>query len=241
METSIYVSLSGQLALQRRLETIANNIANASTPGFRAESVTFDSVISRQQQTSVTYSTTGTNAFSANSGPVVQTGNPTDVAIKGDALLGVATPSGTVYTRDGRMQISPTGGLTTINGLPVLDSGGAPVQINAARGPIQIAHNGAISQNGDKISTLGLFRASPGSKFIRYEGAGLIPDKPVEPVANFTDTGIIQGYLENSNVNPILEMTRLISVQRTFEAITASIEKSDQKMSDSIRTLGSGR
>ncbi len=241
MEASIYVSLSGQLALQRRLDTIANNIANATTPGFRAENITFDSVISRQQQASVTYSSVGTNAFSKSIGPVVQTGNATDVAIQGDAFLGVAAPSGTTYTRDGRMQITPTGGLTTMSGWPVLDSGGAPIQINPSRGPIQIASNGTISQNGDKVGTLGLFRVPSDSKFVRSEGSGFISDKTVDPVVEFTSTAVVQGYVENSNVNPILEMTRLMSVQRAFEAISASIEKSDQKMSDAIRTLGSGR
>lgn len=241
MEPSIYVSLSGQLALQRRLETIANNIANGSTPGFRAENVTFDSIIDRSSAGAVTYSSSGSTALSMTSGPVVQTGNSTDVAIQGDAFLGVAALSGTVYTRDGRMQLSPTGGLTTMNGLPVLDSGGAPVQINPSRGPIQIARNGTISQNGDKVGSLGVFRTPPETKFVRHEGAGLLPDKPADPVVDFTDAGILQGYIENSNVNPILEMARLMTVQRSFEAISSSIEKSDQKMSDAIRTLGSGR
>lgn len=241
MESSLYVSLSGQLALQRRLDTIANNIANSSTAGFRAENVTFESIISRQQSGTVAYSSPGSNVFSMNSGPIVQTGNATDVAIQGDAFLGVATPSGTVYTRDGRMQLSSAGELMTMSGLPVLDGGGAPVQINPARGPIQIARNGAISQNGDKVATLGLFRTPPDTKFVRYEGAGLVPDKPAEPVVDFNGSGVIQGFIENSNVNPILEMTRLMSVQRTFEAISASIDKSDQKLSEAIRTLGSGR
>ena len=241
MESSLYVSLSGQLALQRRLDTIANNIANSSTVGFRAEQVTFESIISRRNQTSVAYSGIGSSHISTSNGAIVQTGNPTDVAINGDAYLGVSSPNGTIYTRDGRMQFTPTGGLTTLSGLPILDSGGAPIQINPSRGQIQISRSGVISQNGDRVAVLGLFRAIADTKFTRYEGAGLIPDKPMESVTEFASSGVVQGYVENSNVNAILEMTRLMTIQRRFEAISSSIEKSDQKMSDAIRTLGSGR
>ena len=197
--------------------------------------------MTRQGKSSIAYSSPGASHISTKSGAIVQTGNPTDVAIEGDALLGVATPTGTVYTRDGRMQINGNGGLTTLNGLPFLDNGGAPIQINAARGPLQIAHNGVITQRGERVGTLGLFRAAANTKFTRNEGSGLIPDKPAEPVTQFTDTGVHQGYIENSNVNPVLEMTRLMAIQRRFEAISNAIDKSDQTMSSAIRTLGSGR
>ena len=240
MEAGLYVSLSGQLALQRRLDTIANNVANSSTPGFRAENVTFESVISRRQNVPVSYARIGEATFSSNSGPIVQTGNPFDLSIQGDGYFAVSSQSGMVYTRDGRMRLNATGGLETVGGQPILDSGGAPLQINPARGPVDVARNGTISQGGDKVGTVGVFQIPSDAKLVRHEGAAFTSDKPGQAVADFTSTGIAQGYIENSNVNSVLEMSRLISVSRAFEALSTSIDKSDQKMSDAIRTLGNG-
>ena len=241
METGLYVALSGQLALQRRLDTVANNVANASTAGFRAENVTFESLIARKDGTSVAYSTKGETTFSHTSGGVTQTGNPLDVAISGDAYLAFAAPSGIVYTRDGRLRVSATGDLETSTGRPVLDIGGAPLQIDPRRGPIEISRNGTISQSGTAVGRLGLFSLPPDAKLVRHEGAGLVPDLPAEPVADFNAVGVAQGYIEGANVNPVLDMTRLIAVTRAFEALSATIDQADRQMSDAIRTLGSGK
>ena len=242
MENGLYVSLSGMLALQRRLDTVANNIANSSTIGFRKEDVTFESIVNRQGKSNVAYSSTGSTHISTSPGAMVPTGSPNDVALEGvDTFLAVSSPAGMVYTRDGRLQINSTGGLTNLDGLPVLDNGGAPVQINPSRGPLQIARNGVISQAGERVGTLGLFSAGPDTKFTRFQGAGLVSEKPLDPVTAFTGRGVVQGYVENANVNPVLEMTRLMQIQRRFEAISSSMDKSDQAMSNTIRTLGNGR
>jgi len=241
MESSFYVSLSGQVALHRRMDTIANNVANSTTAGFRAENVTFESLVSQSGRTSIAFASRGDGTFSHNSGPLVQTGNPFDVAVQGDGFLGISTPSGIVYTRDGRMRMSSGGELQTMAGQPILDVSGAPVQVDPNRGPIVIARNGTISQNGDRVGSIGLFRIPPNATLSRYEGAGFIPDRPAEPLVDFNESGFVQGYFENANVNPVLEMTKLISVTRAFEALASSIEQSDRDMSDAIRTLGNGR
>jgi flagellar basal-body rod protein FlgF len=238
MEPSIYVGLSGQLALQRRLDTIANNVANSGTAGFRSENVTFESVLS---QGAVAYSGVGKEAFSFKSGNVTQTDNPFDVAIQGNAFLAISTPGGNVYTRDGRMRISATGDLETLEGHRVLDPGGAPIQINAARGPIQIGLNGAISQDGNRVASLGLFRLPSDARLTRGPGNGLVSDKAGEAVTDFNTASAVQGYVEAANVNPVHEMTRLISVSRAFEALSASIERSDRQLTDAIRALAGNR
>lgn len=238
MEPGLYVSLSGQMALQRRMDTIANNVANAATSGFRAENVTFNSILSRG---AIAYAGTGSTSFSMISGAIQQTDNPFDVAIQGDAFLAISTPGGTSYTRDGRLRVSPTGDLETIEGYPVLDAGGAPLQINSALGPVEIARNGAISQNGSRVGGLGLFKLPADAKLQRGHGASLVSDKPADPVIDFSKTGVVQGYTESANINPVLEMTRLIGVSRAFEAISAVMDQSDRKLSDGIRALGGSR
>lgn len=238
MEAGLYVALSGQVALQRRLDTIANNVANSSTPGFRAENVTFESVLSRSQ---VEYAGRGDATFSAHKGAVVQTGNPLDVAILGDAYLAIATPGGIAYTRDGRLNLSPAGDLETVGGLAVLDAGGGPIQINAAAGPVQIARNGQISQNGERVATLGLFQLAPNAELTRGDGASMHSDRAAEPVTDFAAVGLAQGFIENSNVNAVLEVTRLIGVSRAFEGLSAAIDQSERHLGDAIKTLSSGR
>lgn len=238
MEPGLYVGLSGQLALQRRLDTIAGNVANSSTTGFRAENVTFQTVLSRQ---AIAYSDPGKATYAKSSGPILETGNPLDIAVEGDAYFAISTPGGTVFTRDGRMRISVNGDLETNEGYPYLDVGGAPLRINPALGAVQISRNGVISQNGNEVGTIGLFRIPADANVTRGPGTGLISDKPGEPVVDYRKAGVHQGYLEGANVNPVLEMTRLISVSRAFDALSASIDQSDRKLTDAIRTLGGGQ
>jgi flagellar basal-body rod protein FlgF len=99
MSSNVYVGLSAQISLQRRLETIANNVANASTAGFRAEEVKFESVLSRVNPDPVSYASAGKPYLSRKSGEIVRTDNLFDVAVQGDAWLAIQTPGGTVYTR----------------------------------------------------------------------------------------------------------------------------------------------
>ena len=238
MEPSLYVSLSGQLALQRRLDTVANNVANGATGGFRAENITFESIISRN---ATAYSSSGASTFSMRTGPLTQTDNPQDVAIDGNAFFAIATPQGTAYTRDGRLQISPTGDLQTLEGHRILDPGGAPIQVSTARGPLQIARNGEISQEGERVTSLGLFRLPADAKLSRGPGVSLISDKPAEPVGSPSNVGVVQGFAEASNVNPMTEMARMITISRTFDALSASLDNSDRKLTDAIRALSGAR
>lgn len=241
MESGLYVGLSGQLALQRRLDTIANNVANSTTAGFRAENVTFESVMSQTSRSSVAYSGTGEGTFSRQSGAIVQSTNPLDIAIHGDAYLAVNGGNGPVYTRDGRMRVSTQGDLENMGGQQILDTGGGPIQVNPNRGPIMISRDGTITQRGERVGRIGLFNIPQAAKLVRHQGAALVPDVPAEPVVDFIKHGIAQGYVENANVNPVLEMTRLISVTRAFEAMTAASDQSDRKLTDAIKALGTGR
>ena len=238
MEAGLYVLVSGQLALQRRLDTIANNVANSATSGFRAENVTFESVLSRQ---SIAYAGKGDTTFSTAAGGLVQTDNPLDIAVQGDAFFAISTPSGTVYTRDGRLSVSSSGDIQTLDGHALLDVSGSPLQVSPGSGSIAIAPNGVISQNGRPVGTIGLFKLPAGAHLQRGSGAGLVSDAPAVPVIDFTENSIKQGYTENANVNPVREMTRLVAVSRAFESLSASLDQSDHKLDEAIRALGGSR
>ncbi|MDH6233367.1 flagellar basal-body rod protein FlgF [Mesorhizobium soli] len=239
MQDGLYVALSSQIALERRLNTIADNVANASTVGFRATGVKFEDIVSGVGQKSMAFVSTGDTYLSTQSGGLRQTGNPLDFAIKGDAWFGIQTPAGTVMTRDGRFTMTENGELVTVEGYPVLDAGGAPIQLDPREGVPEASADGMLLQNGRPVGALGLYSFDPGLNFTRYANSGIIPNNPPEPVVDRIDVGVAQGFVEESNVNPVLEMTHLITVQRAFENTAALMRSNDQTFSEAVRTLGS--
>lgn len=241
MQSSLYVALSGQLSLQRRLDTIAHNVANSSTAGFRAEEVKFESLLSNTANDPVAFASTGQSYLSRAAGEMVKTDNPLDVAVKGEAWLGINTPAGVVYTRDGRMKMTAAGELQSIDGYAYLDAGGSPIVVDPTQGPVTITQDGLIAQNKRQIGSIGLFQIDERARLTRFENSGVIPNAPAQPVVDFTKTGVLQGFVERSNVNPVSEMSRLIMVTRTLEAITMSLNTTEANLQDAVKTLGSSQ
>ncbi len=239
MQNSLYVALSSQIALEKRLNTIADNVANASTIGFRATGVKFEDVVSGLDNKQLSFVSTGNTYLSTASGPLRQTGNPLDFAIKGDAWFGIETPAGTVMTRDGRFTLTENGDLVTIEGYRVLDAGGAPIQLDPRNGPPSAGADGSLRQGEQQVGVLGLFHFNPGTDFVRFGNSGIVPQGDPEPVVDRLDAGVAQGFLEESNVNPVLEITRLIMVQRAFENSAAMQRKTESSFDEAIKTLGS--
>ena len=239
MQDSLYVALSSQIALERRLDTIADNVANASTIGFRATGVKFEDVVSGTGPRSVSFASSGNTYLSGAHGALTETGNPFDFAVQGDAWFAIDTPAGTVMTRDGRFSMNENGELMSIEGYPVLDSGGAPIQLDPRNGPPKAGADGSLRQNDQLVGAIGLYNFDPGENFVRYGNSGIVPARTPEPVTDRSDVGIAQGFLEESNVNPVLEMTRLIQVQRAFENTAALMRQTDSSTDDAIKTLGS--
>jgi flagellar basal-body rod protein FlgF len=239
MQDSLYVALSSQIALERRLDTIADNVANASTIGFRATGVKFEDVVSGTGPKSVSFASSGKTYLSNAHGSMTETGNPFDFAVQGDAWFAIDTPVGTVMTRDGRFSMNDAGELMSIEGHPVLDSGGAPIQLDPRNGPPKAGADGSLRQGDQLVGAIGLYNFDPGQNFVRYGNSGIVPARTPEPVTDRSDVGIAQGFLEESNVNPVLEMTRLIMVQRAFENTAALMRQTDSSADDAIKTLGS--
>ncbi|MFA6031945.1 MAG: flagellar basal-body rod protein FlgF [Myxococcota bacterium] len=239
MQPAIYVGLSSQLVLEKRLETVARNVANMNTAGYRAEEVKFETFLSKKGSDPVNYASTGETFTNRTNGGLDKTGNPLDVAVEGQGFFAIQTPAGTVYTRDGRMKMSPQGELRTLLDHPVLDAGGAPVQLDPEGGPPTIARDGMIWQGNQQVGAIGLFSIDPNAKLQRYENSGVIPDKPATAILDFVTEGVRQGYVEGSNVNPIREMTKLIMVTRAFETAANAIDKGEKAVEGAIQTLGS--
>lgn len=238
MQSALYVALSAQVAMEKRLNTIANNVANMNTGGFRADEVKFEEVLSLAAKESVSFASSGQNFISRRAGPVMKTDNPLDVAIQGEAWFAFNAPSGTAYTRDGRFRMNENGDLLTVEGYSVLDAGGAPITLDPAGGPPNIGRDGAVTQGSTQVGAIGLFTLRADSRLSRFGNSGVIPSTPGEVVQDFTSTGIQQGYNEGANVNPVLEMTKMIAVQRSFDSAATTIQESESTFMDAIRTLG---
>ncbi|MFT0893114.1 flagellar basal-body rod protein FlgF [Pseudochelatococcus sp. G4_1912] len=239
MQSALYVMLSGQVSLERSLKSVANNIANVNTAGFRAEGTTFESVLSMTGRVPTEFAGSGKEFLTRTPGPMTPTGNPLDVAVKGDGWLAIQTPSGVRYSRDGRMMMNDMGDITSINGLPVLDQGGAPLVVNPAAGEIAVAADGSVSQGGALVGTIGLFQIAPGADLQRgNDGSVSVDVALVAPVDDFVTSGVVQGYVEGSNISPVVEMTRLIDGQRRFENTSAASNAIGDTFSSAIRDLG---
>lgn len=240
MQSGLYVALSAQLALQKRIDTVAGNVANSGSAGFRAEEVKFETLLMQAGPDQIAFTSPGDTYLSRQAGELVQTGNPLDTAVKGDGWVAIATPSGTAYTRDGRMRMLESGELQTLGGNPVLDVGGAPLLLDPLAGPPRIAADGMISQGSRQMGAIGLFRIPEGAKLLRGEDSSVIPDRPAEPVLDFVKDGVVQGFIERSNVNPVLEMARLIQLTRAFESVSSIVSESESSLQSAVKNLGTG-
>jgi flagellar basal-body rod protein FlgF len=239
MQNGLYVATSAQIAVQRRLETIADNIANMNTVGYRATGVSFETELAKAGDSRINFASAGADFLSRRAGGLVKTDNPLDFAVQGDGWFGIRTSSGEAYTRDGRTRIDESGTLRTLNGDTILDAGGAPIVVDGAGGPLTVSADGMITQNGRQVGAIGLFMIDSGASLARTENSGVVPDKPASPVLEFTRDGVVQGALESSNVDPVREMARLIGVTRDFEGVAAETAQSEGSLQDAIKTLGS--
>ena len=211
MQSNFYVGLSAQISLQRRLETIANNVANASTAGFRAEEVKFEHLLSRvSARPGRLCDLAGRRYLSRKSGELVRTDNMLDVAVQGDAWLAVQTPAGTAYTRDGRMQMTDTGelrlGQRPADARRRRRAAAARPQRRPADDRTRRHHH---ASRGARSARSASSTSTSGPNLTRVENSGVVPDRPADPALDFGKVGVHQGFIERSNVNPVLEMTQL--------------------------------
>ncbi|HEV7434936.1 MAG TPA: flagellar basal-body rod protein FlgF [Pseudorhizobium sp.] len=244
MQSGLYVGISSQIALERRLNTIADNMANMNTAGYRATEVKFDEVMSHTRNelnAKVAFVSQGNDYLSTRNGQLQNTESALDFAVKGDAWFAIETPAGQVLTRDGRFTMLETGQLVSLKGYPVLDAGGAPIQLNRNGGPPTVGADGRIVQDGVPVGTLGLFTADLSKGFLRADNSGVIPTENPQPVVDNFNVAVMQGYVEGSNVNGISEMTQLIQVNRAFEGISSLMRDTEASFDEAIKTLGSGR
>jgi flagellar basal-body rod protein FlgF len=237
MENPVYATLNRQSGLLKEMRAVANNIANASTDGFRREGVVFSEYVVRTGPASPSMSLANASGrFSDMSqGALVQTNGTYDFAIEGPGFFLVATPNGDQLTRAGSFTPSPDGILVASDGAPLLDAGGAPILAPVTARSVSLGADGTLSADGNPFAQVGLWEPGDPLAITRAHGVRFDPGGDVLPVEN---ARIMQGFLEQSNVDPVSELTRMIEVQRAYELGQTFLNKEDERVRGAIRTMG---
>lgn len=241
VQNSIYIGVSGQISLIRRMDAIAQNMANVNTAGFRAQGLKFDQVLSKQamnHKDRPSFVSAGKSYIDTRVGSITKTSNPFDIALLDTkAWLSIQTPNGVAYSRDGRMNMTPDGQLVSVKGYNYLDQSGAPIQINPKDETPVIRPDGTIYQGDRSVAVLGLFQFPDDTKLFYAPNSSVVGDKAPLPIDDRSTAKVTQGFIENSNVNGVVEMTNLISVTRAFEQMESLLRTQETQHLDAIKTL----
>lgn len=233
MENSILVALSAQGVLRRNLDVIANNLANLDTAGFKAERfmVAAHPVEAARPRTEVP----GPTAFvrdlatvrDASDGRLDETGNALDLALRGDGFFVVSTPEGDRYTRNGHFRLDDRGQLVNEDGFPVQGQGGAPILLAPEDATIDVAADGTVTSERGGIGRLRVVGFDDPSA-MQPVGRALATTEAAP--LDLVQPEIVQGMIEKSNVEPILEMERMIRVQRAYDQAKQLIDREDERI-----------
>jgi flagellar basal-body rod protein FlgF len=245
MDNTLLVGLSHQMASYRSMDVIANNIANASTPAYKRESVQFEEYVKSMAPQEgdpagvtqrISFVQDGGVTRDLTAGKIETTNAPFDVAINGDGYFTVATPKGDRYTRNGHFSLDGDGKIVTQDGNPLQGDGGE-ITVTPDDGDITIAEDGTVSGKQGQLGKLKVVSFA-NERQMRKEGNSLYATEqaPQDPA---TPAKLSQGMLETSNVEPVVEISHMIEVMRAYDATTNLSSSHEQMMRDAIDKLGS--
>ena len=236
MDAAGYTTLTRQAGLMREMQVVANNIANISTNGFRREGVVFaEYVAALDDGPSLSMAHATARHVDLGQAGLSQTGGAFDFAIQGDGFFLIETPQGQQLTRAGSFTPSATGELVTADGFRLLDQGGAPVFIPPDAGQVAMGSDGTLSANGVPLGKIGLWHPTDPQQLQHQSGTMFASPSGVQPSEGGS---VLQGFLEESNVNPVSEIARMITVQRAYELGQTFLDREDARVRDVVQTLG---
>jgi flagellar basal-body rod protein FlgF len=241
MNIASSIAASRLIAAQRAMDVVAQNVANADTPGYKTQRVLFTDWLSRQGSSggstgaggepTIAYVQDRATWRDQSAGSLAHTGNPFDLALKGDGYFTVSTPAGPRLTRNGRFGLLPDGTLADMAGNAALDDGGQPIKLSPGDTDVTIAADGTLSGSTGQLGKIGVVQPSDPMR-VTAEGATMFrADVPTAPV---TSPGIVQGATEGSNVQPVLETTRMMDGMRQFQFVSALVQAEDDRQQSSI-------
>lgn len=240
MDNISYLALRTQQALERRIATTASNLANVNTTGFKADALRFQVAIvpparSSDRPSDIRFVRDAGLVRDFSQGAVSQTGESFDLAIEGDGYFAVEGPNGPAYTRDGSFQLDAAGTLVTSDGRAVLDSGGAPIVFDTRGEAPQIDREGRIRVGAANIGALQLVSFENQAN-LRKIGDNLFEAGNQAPT--LFEGAVVQGALEESNVNAISAITELIQISRAYEGAARIVQSTDDLRQRALQRLG---
>lgn len=236
MDATTYATLGRQSGLMREMQVVANNIANISTTGFRREGVIFAEHIDRLEDApSLSMARATGRQIDLSQAGLTETGSRWDFAIQGDGFFLVDTPQGQQLTRAGSFTPNAEGELVTMDGHRLLDEAGAPVFVPPDAIDVAVARDGTVSADGVPVARIGLWQPTDPNALQHQAGTRFSAASGVEPTE---ETVLFQGFLEESNVNPVAEIARMIEVQRAYEMGQKLLDREDERVRSVIQTLG---
>ncbi|MDR3514849.1 MAG: flagellar hook-basal body complex protein [Azospirillaceae bacterium] len=234
MDNAIYIGLSYQTALQRQLDVIANNMANLNTTGFKGEHDVFSQFLDKPPHGSTLSMVQDVNTTrDLREGPIETTNNTLDFALQGEGYFTVETLNGPRYTRTGSFELDNAGEIVTPEGLPVLDTQNRRITIPATASEINVTSDGIVSTNLGQLATLKI------SGFTNQVLMQPLPDGLYDtteaPVA--ATARVVQGALEGSNVEGVVEMTRMTEVTKHYQIAQNMLDSENTRQKDAIDNL----
>ena len=244
MDNTTYVALSLARAMQRDLDVTANNIANANTAGFKAERIQFSSYLfpdDGQEVGGGTNFVVDKGSFlDQTQGALTRTDNPLDIAMKGDAYFSYRTTDGqTAFGRDGQLALDREGYLITLSGNRILDEGGGDITVPPGAGKIMISPDGTVaSDETGVLGRIGMFDVPDIQSYLRLGNSMLVPPAGRESLARPAQgSEILQGSIELSNVSSVMEVTRLMTIQKAYDQAVKLMTTEDDLRKDFLRRL----
>jgi flagellar basal-body rod protein FlgF len=235
MDAAGYATLNRQSGLMREMAVVANNIANISTVGFRREGVVFSEYVAAMDaDPSLSMAHASGRQIDLSQATLAQTGGSFDFAIQGDGFFLVETPGGERLTRSGSFTPNAEGELVTPDGHRLLDAGGAPVFVPPGATAVALAQDGTLSAAGVPLARIGLWLPTD-PLALRHQSGTLFDAGALEP---YEDGLVLQGVLEDSNVQPVSEIARMIEVQRAYELGQKFLDAEDDRVRGVIQALG---
>lgn len=235
MENSIYIGLSRQAALRRQMSQVANNIANMNTTGFKRELMIYQAYESKVPFTPVNdFVIDKGTAIDHQPGQMHKTGNAFDLAIDGPGYFQVDDGTGTFYTRNGTFSLDENNQLVTNQGHLVLDQAGDPIFVPRSDEKIVIESDGSVKLGEEVYGRVAIVEFDNPIALKKVRDSLFETDEFPRPAEN---SDVHQGMIEASNVNPIMELTQMIEISRTYEAVKNLISSEDEREKQAIQRL----
>lgn len=236
MQTPSLILLSRQSALQRTVEVLANNIANTNTTGFKAQQMLLQThQLQPTFKEELNFVVDRATVRDAATGPMVRTGNELDFALQGAGYFGIRAAEGVRYTRNGSFTMNSDGELVNQDGLPVLSSDGQSITIPAEAEEISLDASGRLLADGNEVGRLQV-KTFPNEQAMIEVGNGLYDTKQAGEDA--TDTRVVQGAVEQSNVKAVVEMIRVNEAVRAYQQTATLLQSEHDRLRNAIRSLG---